>query len=87
MSKESIESRRAFMRNAGKALGSAAAVAAFMAVNNSIVKADPSEDNPITACTSCGGCGGCWGTCSGTCSGACSGSCSGTCSGSCDSSR
>ncbi|MDO4858122.1 MAG: twin-arginine translocation signal domain-containing protein [Thermoguttaceae bacterium] len=67
MSKEKIESRRAFMKKLGKTVAGAAA---FIAVAKT-VEATPSEDNPVTL------------TCGATCSYSCQHTCSYTCQHTC----
>ena len=96
MSKEKIESRRAFMKKFGKLAGAAAVAAPFMAMAAKEAVAAPDEDNPVTSCNSCSGAclGFCTGTCFTTCRGECDSSCkyscwtgcNMTCAGKCDSS-
>ena len=90
MSKEKIESRRAFMKKFGKLAGAAAVAAPFMAMAAKEAVAAPDEDNPVWVCGggSCSGsCAGecdksCYGTCKETCDWRCEGSCKDTCAGS-----
>lgn len=65
MSKEKIESRRAFMKKLGKTVAGAAA---FIAVAKTVEAATPDEDNPVTQ------------NCGASCAFACRLSCQHTCS-------
>lgn len=85
MSKEKIESRRAFMKKFGKLAGAAAVAAPFMAIAAKEAVAAPDEDNPATW-TSCHGCSNycdlhCSYDCMTQCKDGCFRGCQGTCYG------
>ena len=65
MSKEKIESRRAFFKNAAKALGAVALAAPLFMSAQKSEAAQPDENTPPTQCPgSCGwGCTGCSWSC------------------------
>lgn len=84
MSKEKIESRRAFMKKFGKLAGAAAVAAPFMAMAAKEAVAAPDEDNPVWVCGLASCSGSCDSNCSGSCAGECDKSCVGTCDGYCD---
>ncbi len=67
MSKESIESRRAFFKNLGKGLGAAACAAAFMTVTGNV---EATYKEPPRSCA-CGSCGACTNGCTGSCKNGC----------------
>ena len=70
MSKEKIESRRAFMKKFGKLAGAAAVAVPFMAMAAKEAVAAPDEDNPGT---------GSYSTCGWSCTGDCDRTCAGGC--------
>ncbi|MBP3693824.1 MAG: hypothetical protein J6J31_05255 [Thermoguttaceae bacterium] len=79
MSKERIESRRAFMRKAGKALGIAAAAVPMLAVSAKIAEAKNENPKQEQGCQAFSCSGSCFGSCSWSCTGGCSTSCMHTC--------